>query len=224
MRSGSRTPARHFYSVALLAALSVPLQAPASVVLEDGFDDGILDCAWTVSFVDANGWSYDESGSALSATDIDPSAVNHTSGDAWSKILLSRTFAPLEDFGVDFSFSWDSLSNVQAMQRLVVSLHDASGSAIAIAGYDDSWVDLAGGMLAIIDGTSFFSGPDTLDLSGSAVVEIRRADDAVSILWDGNPVASAAQPAQSIESTWSFGTTPTMVPKGRLFSEPNPLT
>ena len=45
------------------------LSMPTTVVIEDDFDNGVLDPAWEVTLEDATGWEYAESGTELTVTD-----------------------------------------------------------------------------------------------------------------------------------------------------------
>jgi hypothetical protein len=45
--------------------------AGAAVVVHDDFDDGRLDGAWTLTFINTNAWTYVETGTRLTVTDID---------------------------------------------------------------------------------------------------------------------------------------------------------
>lgn len=111
----------------------------AVMVVNDHFDDGTLDPAWSVNFQSASGWSSSESGTNLTVTDITPISTG-----SWSKVILSQTFTPLTDFKVDFDFFWDSDGDIQAIQKLEISLLDSGNNSISYAGYSDNWVQNRG--------------------------------------------------------------------------------
>ena len=80
----------------------------ATTAVYDHFDNGVLDPAWSVSYQLSTGWSYTESGTNLTAADITPTVVFSSTYGPAGTVTLSRTFAPLADFAVDFDFSWMS--------------------------------------------------------------------------------------------------------------------
>ncbi len=198
---------RLFRSVfpACLATLLATLSANADVLVNDHFDDGILDPAWQVDFQDAHAWTYEESGTNLTVTDIDPEVVNPSGGGPWAVVSLSRAFSATDDFHVDFDFSWDCEGNDTAMQRLTISLLDGSGGTVAAAGLLDSWISARPCQWVLI-GASSHCEADELPHSGVASVDIDRADDQVAILWNGTPILSdvLSTPIESVKIIFSF--------------------
>ena len=133
-------------AVVLVALLNTSTAIAQPVVLEDHFDDGVLDSAWEVSFVgNALGWSAVESGTNLTASDIQPLGVYCDTGcNNWAYVTLTRNVPPLGDFHVEIDFSWDSAGNNSAQQLLMLELLDANGSRIAFLMYRDAWLCCSG--------------------------------------------------------------------------------
>jgi hypothetical protein len=169
------------------------------VVVYDHFNDGVLDPAWSVGFNNATGWSYVESGSTLSVTDISPS------GPEWGAVNLTRQVTSIGDFSLIFDFSWGSDSSVRAMQNILVQMYGDSGM-IAAAGYSDGWIDSSGEKFAMIGGNVFNSGVGSVPLAGSARVQIIRSGSAVTVLWNGTQLISGTDstPVTRIDLVFSY--------------------
>lgn len=156
----------------------------ASAAISDHFNNGALDPEWNVSFNNASGWTYAESGTNLSVTDIGVI----TSG-SWSDVFLRQDFSAPGNFEIKFGFSWDSESTLSTMQTLGIRAY--SGSKIVTeCGYIDSWIDHNGGKFARIEypNYSLDSGRDTLPFSGSVEVTLKRINDSVSVLWNDDVI------------------------------------
>jgi hypothetical protein len=187
----------------ILAAVLVPLSpVRATVILEDHFNNGVLDPAWSVSLVNASGWTYSESGTNLTVTNIAATTVDPN----WGKVLLSRTFSPLADFHVDFDISWDSLGSLFAYQNAYVTLYDSSHNIVAFAGYQDPWRDSTGQKVLVIGapgidhdhhgptyqapGQYYLSGAYNSPLNGSAEIDITRSGNNIQFYWDNTLLLS----------------------------------
>jgi len=180
-----------FIFVTILALFS---PAGAAVILIDHFDNSALDPAWTESSINVSGWSYSESGTELSVTDIIPIVHNQSE---WGKVILSRTFSQaVADFHLDFNISWDSEGEGLAYQNLYVTLRDSSQNIIALAAYQDPW-DSGGQRLFIIKAENssnepdyaagseyYWSGTGSLPLTGSAKIGITRSGGNIQFFWD----------------------------------------
>jgi hypothetical protein len=156
----------------------------------DHFDDGILAPSWSVNFVNSTGWTYAESGTNLTVTDIIPTVVYSGNGGLWAEAMLSQTFTPLADFHVDLDFSWNSAGSMRPMQGVGIHLFDSLNNEIAAAEYRDSWVLWRGGKIAIAGENSFYSGSNTMPFDGTASVDISRVGDSIEVLWDGTSLVS----------------------------------
>ncbi len=181
--------------LALLSHTGLLLAQPGFV---DHFDDGLLDPAWNVSFQDAYGWTYGESGTELTVTNLVPAVVNPGGGGTWSHIFLTRGFDGPGDIDLAFDFSWDSEGDDAAMQVVYVQLLDAEGNRVVTCGYHDPWGRERGEMSVWVqddDPWSYGSGYGTLPYAGDAFVEIQRLDGLVTISWDNAPLLTA--PLQS---------------------------
>jgi len=157
----------------------------ASIVINDHFNDEMLDPAWSVSFQNSTGWMYSESGTNITATDIYPDVINTQSHSILSTVSLSQTFTPLTDFNAGFVFSWDSAESVNAMQQLFITLYDSYDNKISSAGYNDAWVMYSGSQYALAGESIFNSGYNSLPIEGGASVSIIRSGDYINVLWNG---------------------------------------
>jgi sugar lactone lactonase YvrE len=182
----------------MLALLSTSAQA--EVVLYDHFNDGALDPAWVISFNNATGWSFMESGSRLNVTDI------NSAGEEWSAVNLARRITPLADFNINFHFSWESENTGRAMQNVLVQLYDNLGNKMAEAGYSDGWITAGGSKYAMAGGAVSDSVPDTLPLAGTAQVNLVRSGSNINVLWDGTPLLSgiASAPLARVALVFSY--------------------
>jgi hypothetical protein len=177
----------------------------ADVLVNDHFDDGVLDPTWQVVFEYAYGWTYEESGTNLTVTDIDPEVINAAGGGTWAVVSLNQAFSETDDFHVDFDFSWDSEGDNKAMQRLTISLLDGSGGTVVGAGLSDPWLGSRACQWALI-GASYQCEPNQLPHAGTAAVDIDRTDDQVAILWNGTPIMNdvLSTPVEGVEIIFSF--------------------
>ena len=176
-----------------VATLGLFSPAWATVILEDHFNNDVLDPAWTESSINVQGWTYSESGTQLTVTDIVP--IEHNSLEWGNVILSSRTFSPLADFHLDFDVSWNSEEKGLAYQNLYVTLRDSSHNIVALAAYQDPW-DSGGQKLFIIKadhvnepdyagGSEYYwSGSGSLLLNDSAKIDVTRTGDNIQFFWN----------------------------------------
>lgn len=151
----------------------------ADSLLYDDFDDGVLDSAWNVTYYNATGWNYEESGTELVVTNITP-----IDDYSWAGVILTQGIDPLADFIVDFKFSWDSEESLNAMQKISLSLYDSNNKKVASVGYYDAWVYSSGSKFASAGSSTAMSGYNTLPLNGFASTNIVRQDGNIDIIWD----------------------------------------
>lgn len=177
-----------FKSMAFLAAVLLSLftfqPVQAGTILYDHFDKDTLYSEWSVSLKDAASFSYTVADSKLTVTDITPTANN-----TWAYVSLSQDFDALNDFIFDFDFSWDSENSTKAYQQIYLSLYN-DNTLVAKVGYRDAWYASYGKGFAQIGASSSKSG--TLLGTGSASVDILRADGQIDILWDDIKIFSGA--------------------------------
>ncbi|MCA9298495.1 MAG: hypothetical protein KDA28_05485 [Phycisphaerales bacterium] len=164
----------------IIFALVVPCLAHADdVVLSDHFDDATLDPAWDVSFDNASGWSFFESGSALTVDGID-----HVDLNAWARVRLDQPVGDLADVLARASISWNGNGDNAVMQYVSMQLRDADGS-IASAFYSDGWFDwrgsVGGCVLSFCDNTGFNTQPHV----GTRLLEVERTGSDVVARVDG---------------------------------------
>ena len=175
----------NLFLITLLTFLVLAATSDAYEVINDDFDDGVLDPFWQIQFANnTDRWTFKEAGSHLTVTDISPVVVNTGSGD-WSVIRLSETFSPVEDFVLGYSFSWDSDNDVQAMQEFLVRMLDSDDNIITYASYTDAWVGSRGVKVAAVDNEFISTSVNTMPFAGNASVVIEREDGTISIYWDG---------------------------------------
>ena len=198
------------YGMAVVMFFSGTVSA-ATPVLEDHFDDGVLDPAWTVTLTNATAWSYFESGTYLTATDIEPTVINSGNGGPIATVTLRREFAPVSDFHIDFDFSWDSKTSggtdsVRAMQSVELRLFDETGGTVGRAIMSDGWVCCSGSQYVGFGGTATDTGIGSAPLAGTAAIDIDRTGGLVSAEWDGVPFYSgvAASAVHSVELSFRY--------------------
>lgn len=170
-------------AIELLTCGAVARAGATTTVIYDHFDDGVLDPAWSIEFNQATGWSYTESGTTLNVTDV----IGTEPG--WICVNLFQYIAPLSDFNIDFRFSWDSESNLTAMQNVLVQAYNQTDK-IMEAGYSDGWIASEGAKYGDIGGTFIDTGPDSMPASGTASVNINRTGNDIEIRWNGSLLLS----------------------------------
>jgi hypothetical protein len=183
------------------------LQAKATVVLYDNFDNNFLDLSWSFASQNAAGWNYTEAGTNLTVTDINPTVINTESYGTWATVSLGQSFTALNDFHVNFDFSWDSEESNDAMQYCIIKLYDVYDNYLSEAGFYDAWVLQTGRQYASVGSTTYLSGYNSLGLSGSATVDIwRQGDDIIDILWNDSSILSGidADPLGSIKMEFGY--------------------
>jgi hypothetical protein len=166
-------------------------------VLVDDFDDATLDQDWTLSADNTNnnenGWTFQETGTSLVVSDVDPAQIHDRNGQNWSNLRLYRSISPLDDFNVEFKFNWEAADD-SAMQSVAVQLHSADGGPrIAQVGYYDAWVGSSGQQLAIIGANTYASSGGSMPNYGNASVRIIREGGQVRVLWNGVNIHEGTQ-------------------------------
>lgn len=162
----------------------------AIITVYDHFDDGTLSPAWSVSLVNSTGWTYSESGTNLTVTDITSPVIYSGDTGNYAEVILSQTFTPLTNFNVDFDFSWTSSGSVNPIQTVEIDLYDSVGNLIAGAEYGDHWVAARGAKFANAGGNTYYSGNNTMPFDGTASVDISRIGNTVDVLWDSTSLVS----------------------------------
>lgn len=189
--------------------------------LLDHFDDSAVHDGWTLSTENTtngtDGWTYSESGTNLTASDVIPETVHQDNGLTWSRMVLNRQLpVALGDYIVEMEISWSS-EDESAMQYLHLELNSDT-SLLASAGFSDSWIGTVGSQYGRVWGNQLNSQPN-LELSDTANIKISRSGESTSIHWDGVEIHSgysigemdninlvfAHYPYQSGGSVSSFG-------------------
>ena len=180
-----------FFSVILIVIGSVS-SSGAVLILEDDFNNGALDPAWTISFENATGWDYSESGTNLTVTDVQDIDISSGPVTPWGIVNLSRTFTPLSNFHINFNISWDSQNSqgqetVLAMQAIFIELFDTNNDIITAMGYCDPWaMDYGIGLISV--GGRYREGEsirgDYFPQAGLADIEIIQEGNTIEYLWD----------------------------------------
>jgi hypothetical protein len=152
----------------------------SSAAISDHFNDGTLAPAWNITYKDATGWTYTESGTKLTVTGI---GATHPNTDEHDEVHLTQSFLATGDFEVKSSLAWDSEGMDSTMQVLVVQVF-SNNTAVAQGGYVDWWIAHTGEKFAGIGSLSAETGKDSLALSGSTAITIKRNNGTVSVLWN----------------------------------------
>jgi len=176
-------------TVCLMATVVVFVTCQAYGGIYDHFNNGQLDPAWNVSFQNASGWSYTESGTKLSIYDIN--TIN--SSQDYSSVLLNQSFPATGNFEIKSGFSWDSESMLSTMQNL--SIRAFSGDRIVMrAGYSDGWITHNAEIYAKIEETlyTYDSPRDTLPYVGSVDLTMKRTNGTISILWNDQVILTGS--------------------------------
>jgi hypothetical protein len=174
--------------------------AGAAVLVYDDFDDGYLTGAWTLTFLNTNAWTYVESGTELTVTDI----VDYVVDEDWAIVRLSQSLPTVTDFDLDFEFSWDSEGSGDAMQCVFVWLYGSLGEVIAGGGAWDAWRLNPGSKYGQVGGASTPSSIGSIPLTGSASVNISRTGDTIAILWNDAPLYSGTETGTPAEVAIEF--------------------
>lgn len=165
----------------LMAAVVFFATCQASAMVFDHFDNGQLDPAWDVVFQNATGWSYTESGTELTVSDIG----TLSSSEIWSTVFLKQGFLAPGDFEIKSGFSWDSESTYSTLQTLRIQARSGD-KVVTEGGYADGWIAWTGEKFAKIEDELYLyeSGLGTLPFSGIAEITLKRTSGSVSVLWN----------------------------------------
>jgi hypothetical protein len=154
--------------------------ANAQLLLEDSFDDLVLDPAWQISLQNISSWSGAEYNSSFRVDDI----VEDHSGE-WSRLILSRDLGCLEDFVINADFGWTSTTDF-AMQGVWLGLLDPDSLYVASGGFSDAWIGYRGGLFASVEShSSWNTGYDAMPFSGTVQVQIVRENSQLDIYMNG---------------------------------------
>jgi len=167
---------RNLFSLMAAVVLFITCQASAGVF--DHFNNGLLDPAWDVTFQNATGWSYTESGTNITVHDI---AVPN---NGQAEVALNQNFLAAGDFQVKCGLSWDSESLPSTLGGVGVRVY--SGDQIAAqGGYTDYWTGSNGMKFARIEEPLYmYDGTSGLSYSGVAEITLKRTSGFVSVLWN----------------------------------------
>jgi hypothetical protein len=179
------------YLVLLLVGC-MHLNAIAEVVVDDHFDDGVLDPAWDVVFNEfACGWTHAEEASELHVSEIchDGSALD------WAIVSLFRPCVVPSDFSVVWTFDWHTPYGLpDTMQALYFVMYDDTGAAIAYVGFNDCWALYQGERVAWVRGTDgYHSGANSLLGSDNATVIVYRVGEVITFKWNGDVIFEAPE-------------------------------
>ena len=160
--------------------------AIAYVYLEDDFNDGVIDPAWTISgSLNFGGATYSETNGYLTITDIEDSNPSVNTG---ARIDFYR---PLEcaltgDFHLDYTFSWNEYSDPDARMVLRLQLFSSTGDTVVNVQHTDPWNNIKGRKDAFIANSSYhyYSAQD-LSYASTADIDVDRVEGQIAILWNG---------------------------------------
>ncbi len=211
-----------FFISAVFLVFAFVSPANSESIVYDNFDDSFLDVDWDITFRNSKGWTYNEYGSNLNVTNIaDPSK-----NKKWADVILSKTVDPLDDFSVNFNFSWNGQdkkalksrksnrkknnkkvkNSKNATQRVMINLYDTDDNLLSSVGYLDSWTNARGSKSARAGKNSFKSNKNTLPMNGSAFVNIEREGDNIDVFWGEDNIVSgtADTPLGRIDMIFSY--------------------
>jgi hypothetical protein len=175
-------------------------EATAASSISDHFDNGVLDPEWNITFNNASGWTYTESNTNLTVTDI-TSPVSY----AWNDVFLTRDFSAPGDFEINTKISWDSDSLRTAMQTLYIRAY--SGTKIVVeSGYCDAWIAHRGGKVAKIESDYIYNCQmNTLPVAGTAEITVKRENGFATIFWDNAAILTgySSSPIDKVELIFS---------------------
>ena len=126
------------------------------------------------TFEGTTGWTYSESGTNLTATDV---------GNIGAIVYISQDFYATGDFEAACSFSWDSAGTNTAMQAFSLQLYGGE-TRVATADYQDPWYYHRAEKGAWIGSDYIGTGEYSLPHAGSATVRIERIADMITVYWD----------------------------------------
>jgi cysteine-rich repeat protein len=99
--------------------------APPSCLIGEEFLGSTLPAGWTVSFLQADDWTYNVANGHLEVTGINSTIPCNKYGGQWSWVQLTRSVAPSSNFRLVVSGSWTS-GGATAIQRLDVLVNGAN--------------------------------------------------------------------------------------------------
>ena len=161
----------------LMAAVIFFATFQASADVFDHFNDGLLDPAWEITFENATGWTYTESGTELVVDDIEM-ITGPPNG-----VILKQDFLAPGNFKVKSALSWDSNDMSSVLQTIGVRVY--SGDVLAVqGGYTDPMLGGAGRRYARIEYPNYTYDGGYEGYSGTAEITLKRVDGFVSVLWN----------------------------------------
>ncbi|MGA0369483.1 MAG: hypothetical protein ACO3N7_08540 [Kiritimatiellia bacterium] len=184
---------RNFFSLLTLTFFSL---SPAAVLIQDDFNDGVIDPAWSVSAYEGGDpgavvtYSAVETGSVLRMSELnDPIASD--SGADWAYVEYSQNLgASYSDFDLTFDFAWDQAPD--DMMGITVMMINEEGQSFASAGFVDSWIVYHGGVGARVGGSSTGFGYGSTTATGSGSFQITKTGDQISFLLNDSPYFSSS--------------------------------
>jgi hypothetical protein len=165
-----------------LAAIAIVLfvSCPLFAVINDQFDNGVLDSAWQVGFTNASGWTYTETADKLTVT-----AINMINSQYDCDAYIKQAFSAPDDFDVKCGFGWTSNAGLSTCQAIGIRLY--SGNTIVTQGGYLDWRTGANGQrhARIMEPLQVYdSGVNTVASSGNAQITLTRTDGVIKVLWN----------------------------------------
>ncbi|HAL45302.1 MAG TPA: hypothetical protein DCP47_05220 [Phycisphaerales bacterium] len=120
--------------LAVLISAVLFVSCPLFAVINDHFDDGVLDSAWQVTYENTTSWNYTESGSLLTC-----SAIPRINNNVDSAVLLTRSFTALGNFEVKSKILWDN-KGLDSSRGWVETRLYSGNTLVAWGGYCDWWI------------------------------------------------------------------------------------
>lgn len=171
----------------LIAALIVIINFSAVADVYDHFDNGVLDPAWQINYVNTPSWAYTETNSKLTCY-----AIPRIDDNLDSEVVLTRDFSAPGNFEVKSKMLWDNKGLDSA--RSWIDVRVLSGNTmVAWGGYCDYWIFHSGQEVARFQYSDYIhyeSGTDTLPYAGSAEFSMTRINGNINILWNNQVILS----------------------------------
>jgi hypothetical protein len=149
-------------------------------LVQDDFNNGSLDSRWEISLFNASDWAWEESGTELQISDINPITSD------WAAVELVARFPAVDNYVFDAWISWDSDDSLEAVQKLEFQLRE-DGDMESSIGYRDTSVS-SRGFLTMWCSYGGGWGPSDLPHAGSIHFRMVREQTWQEMYWgESNP-------------------------------------
>lgn len=165
----------------------------------DEFEGSALDSAWAVDFIEADNWTFVVTGGELVVSEINSTLACNRYGESWSFARMSQTFAPVDDYRLVVTGSWDS-GGPSAIQKLQVTLLGAGLTCQVVA--QQHTHDLLVPACAMPGIANQLPGESA---TGTGTFVFESCNGELNVFYNGIPVISGeAQPVSSIQLWFGY--------------------